>query len=281
MPLPLLAAAGVLGGASLANSALNYFGSQGAASAQRRAQGKARTDLTAGYGEAKGYQKPLYDTGMGQYQNLSDRYSAGGFANPHMDAYKFDPQQVFQDPEYQASMRAGTEAINSGANANSMLFSGTNARDLQQFGQDTFGRRSDTLYNRGFNAQNTAFDQNARTNLADFNMGNTLAQPGIGAANNLTNLAQGQGQDLANNSLGTGQINAQGIQNQYGAIGQGLTDLGNIGADTFLGYGKPGVNQPSAGGGVNASGQSWEDQIDGMINKTPLGSLNRPRTRLS
>lgn len=249
MPLPLLAAAGVLGGASLINSGLNYFGGNAAASAKRRAQGKARTDLTAGYDEAKGFQKPLYDTGMQQYQNLAGRYGAGDLTNPHMDPYKFDPQSVFQDPEYAASMRAGTEAINSGANANSMLFSGTNARDLQQFGQDTYGRRSDALYNRGFNATNTAFDQNARTNLADYNMGMGLANPGIQAAGNLSTLAQGQGQDLANNSLGTGNINAGQIQNQYGALGGGLTDLAGLGADAILGQGK-------------------------------LGSINKPRTRL-
>lgn len=235
--LPLLAAGLALGGASAINSGLNYFGAKSAGQAQRKAQGRARTDLTAGYDQAKGYQQPLYDTGMGQYQNLAQRYGAGDLINPHMDPYKFDPQSVFQDPEYAASMRAGTEAINSGANANSMLFSGTNNRDLQQFGQDTFAKRSDALYNRGYNAQNMAFDQNSRTNLTDFNMGMGLANPGIGAANSLTGLAQGQGQDLANNSLGTGQINAQTAQNQYGAWGQGITDIGGIGANAILGKG--------------------------------------------
>jgi hypothetical protein len=244
MPAPLLLAAGAIGGASLLNSGLNLIGGNQAANAQRRAQRKARTDLSAGYDQAQGYQQPLYDTGTKAYTDLAGRYGAGDLTNPKMDPYQFDPQSVFQDPEYQASMRSGTEAINAGANANSMLFSGVNARDLQQFGQDTYAKRSDALYDRGFNAQNTAFDQNARTNLADFNMGNSLAQPGIGAANNLSTLAQGRGQDLANNSLGTGQINAQAINNQYGAIGQGLTDLGGIAADYALGKGKPAVRQP-------------------------------------
>lgn len=236
MPVPLLAPAAIaLGGAGLVNAGLNYLGGDAAARAQRRAQGRARTDLNEGYGAAKGYQQPIYDQGMQAYGNLNDRYAQGGFSNPHMDPYQFDPQQVFQDPEYQASMRAGTEAINAGANANSMLFSGVNARDLNQFGQDVFAKRSDALYNRGFNAANTAFDQNARTNLADFNMGNTLAQPGFSAANNLTQLSTSQGQDLANNSLGTGVINAQNVMNKYNSVGQGLTDLTNVGADMALG----------------------------------------------
>lgn len=246
MPLPLLAAAGVLGAGSLLNTGMNIIGGNQAAKAQRRAQGAARTDLTTGYDEAKGYQKPIYNTGVQQYQDLSGRYSAGDLTNPHMDPYKFDPNSVFQDPEYQAAQRAGTESINSGANADSMLFSGQNQKDLTQFGMDNYAKRSDALYKRGFDATNTAFDQNAQTNLTDFNMGMGLANPGLRAAGDLSNLAQGEGQDLANNSLGTGQINAGQINNMAGSIGSGLTDLSKIGADYLSGPAKAPL-QPKSG----------------------------------
>jgi hypothetical protein len=247
MPLPLLAAAGALGGASLIKSGIDIYGGNKAARAQRKAQGKARTDLSQGYSDAQGFQQPIYDTGVKNYTDLSAKYAGGGFDNPKMDAYKFDPQGVFQDPEYQASLRAGTDAINGGANANSMLFSGQNQRDLSQFGQDTFAKRSDALYKRGFDATNTAFDQNAKSNLTNFNMGIDLAQPGIGAADNLSTLAQGQGQDLANNSLGTGQIRAGNINNTSNALGKGLTDLTNIGAMTAANWNNPNIFQPKAG----------------------------------
>lgn len=247
MPLPLLAAGGALAAGSLLNTGLNVIGGNKAAKAQRRAQGKARNDLTAGYDAAQGFQQPIYDEALGNYTDLSAAYKGGEFANPKMEAYKFDPNSVFEDPEFQAAQRAGTEAINSGANAGSMLFSGQNQRDLTQFGMDNYAKRSDSLYKRGFDATNTAFDQNAQTNLTNFNMGDRLTQPLAGSAGNLSTLAQSQGQDLANNSLGTGQINAGQINNQYGALGQGLTDLTKIGADYMAGAGKASPLQPKAG----------------------------------
>lgn len=247
MPLPLVAAAGALGAGSLLNTGLNVIGGNQAAKAQRRAQGKARTDLTQGYGAAEGFQKPIYDEALGNYTDLSAAYKGGEFANPKMEAYKFDPNSVFEDPEYQASMRAGTEAINSGANAGSMLFSGQNQKDLTQFGMDNFSKRSDALYKRGFDATNTAFDQNSQTNLTNFNMGDRLTQPLMGSAENLSGLAQSQGQDLANNSTGQGVIQSNNIMNTTNALGSGLTDLSKIGADYMAGAGKASPLQPKAG----------------------------------
>ncbi len=144
-----------------------------------------------------------------------------------MDAYQFDPQSVFKDPEYQAQMRAGTDAINGQANGNSMLFSGQNQRDLQQFGQDTFAGRSDALYNRGFNAQNTAFNQNALSNQNNFNQGLALTQPLGQAAGRLTDLSVMQGGDLANNDLAAGAIRTGNINNTTGQLTSMNSNLAN------------------------------------------------------
>lgn len=243
MPLPFLSAGAQIGG-KLLGGISDIIGGDRAAAALKKAQGKARSDLTQGYGQAQGYQRPIYDTGLKNYTNLSNDYASGRFANPHMDAYRFDPQSVFQDPEYQASLRAGTDTLDASASKGSMLFSGQHAKDLQQFGQDTFAKRSDMLYDRGFNAQNTAFNQNAMSNLNNFNMGQNLVQPLSGAASNLSNLAMNQGQDLANNSLGSGQIRAGNILRTSNALGGMAGDVGSGAADYLLGKGTPSVRQP-------------------------------------
>lgn len=205
-------------GAGTINGIANIWGGNLAAKAQRKANDKARTDLTKGYDEGKGYQNPIYDTSLKNYTDLSSGVAGGKYANPHMDAYQFDPQSVFQDPEYQAAMRSGTETINSGANKDSMLFSGQNSRDLTQFGQDEFAKRSDALYKRGFDSTNKAFDQNALTNQSNFNQGLALTQPLTGSANQLTDLSVMEGGDLANNDLSNGAIRTANINNTTGQL---------------------------------------------------------------
>jgi len=231
---------------SLASGALNILGGNSAADDLRAANDKAKSAITAGYGEAKGYQQPIYDTALGAYKNLNDRYQAGGFSNPHMDPFKFDPNSVFQDPEYQAQMRAGTEALNSGAEKNGMLFSGTNNRDLTKFGQDTFAGRSDALYKRGFDATNKAFDQNSTSNVNNFNMGYSLMNPLSGSAGQLTSLSLGQGEDLASLAQERGAINAGETANQFGQLG-GMTSLLGDSLNGLLPQGMAGKMSPLNG----------------------------------
>lgn len=258
MPIPLLAG-GLMAAGKIGSELTDIFGGNAAADALKVSQGKARTDLTQGYNAAKGFEQPLYDTGKGNLTDLSSSYASGQFKNPTMTPYQFDPQSVFKDPEYGAQMRAGTDAINNSAEAKGRLFSGANDKALDQFGQDTFAGRSNDLYNRGFNAQNTAFNQNAQSNLSNFNEGNTLAGYAPGAASHLADLSTGQGNALAGNDLGSGQIRAGNILRTSNAIGGGLSDLAGIGSDMSMGGG--------GFGGANAGGASWQDQIQQMMNK--------------
>ncbi len=260
MPIPLLA--GALGVAGKLGSGLtDILGGNAAAGALKAANGRARTDLTTGYSNAQGYQQPLYDTGKSNLSDLSSNYAAGKFNNPTMTPYQFDPQSVFKDPEYAAQMRAGTDAINNSAEAKGRLFSGANDKALTQFGQDTFAGRSDDLYNRGFNAQNTAFNQNAQSNLSNFNEGNTLAGYAAPAANNLSNLATGQGNALAGNDQFSGQIRAGNILNTSTALGSGLSDLAGGGSQMAT----LGSDPLSAGSGSANIGQ--DPQIAALLKK--------------
>lgn len=165
-----------------------------------------------------GFQQPIYNQSLGQYQNLSHAYNTGGFDIPHMEAYQFNPNQVFQDPEYQAQMRAGSQALNAGAQGKGTLFSGANDRDLMQYGQDLFANRSDALYNRGFNAQNTAFNQNLAGTGQNFNQGLALTQPLAGSAQNLSSLSTQRGADLASLNLGQGMVDSNKEKTKYGIM---------------------------------------------------------------
>lgn len=217
----------VKGAMSPLTAGLNIMGGNDVASALKDANSQARTDLNTGYDKATGFQQPIYDKALGAYTNLNDKYNAGGFSNPHMDPYKFDPNQVFQDPEYQAQMKAGTQALDSSAQSKGMLFSGPAQRDLMKFGQDTFAGRSDALYKRGFDATNKAFDQNNTTNLNNFDMGKSLASPLTGAASNLSNLSTERGSDLASLDQERGMIRAGNIGNTYSSLTGGLNELGD------------------------------------------------------
>jgi len=224
----------IVGG--LTSALTNKLGGDQAANSLKAANTKARTDLTQGYSQGMGFQQPIYDTAKNNYTDLSGKYASGGFSNPHMDPFKFDPQSVFQDPEYKAQMGAGTEAINRHAEATGGLFGGGQNRDLTQFGQDLFAKRSDALYNRGFDATNTAFNQNAASNATAFNQGNQLTQPLTGSANQLTDLSVNQGSDLAGNDQAAGNIRANNILGTTKAINGGISTLANNGS--FLGKGQ-------------------------------------------
>lgn len=238
---PAWAAAAQVGGKVLGGVA-DWIGGDMAADALKRAQRGARTDLTQGYQQGKGYQQPIYDTALKGYQDLAGDVNAGRYQTQAPGQFQFDPQQVFQDPEYQGAMRAGTEALDSSASRGSMLFSGQHQKDLTQFGQDTFAKRSDALWNRGFDAQNMGFNQSLAANGQNYGMARDITQPLTGTANNLSDLAVNQGQDLANNTLGSGQIRAGNILRTSSALGGIAGDVGSGTADYLLGKGMPGVN---------------------------------------
>jgi hypothetical protein len=242
MPNPISALSGL--GSTLFSGGADIVGNTMATNRLRSANTKARNELVGGYNQAQGYQQPIYNTALQNYSNLSNQYAAGNFNNPKMTPYQFDPNSVFQDPEYQAQMRAGTEALNSGAQAKGRLFSGANQKDLMRYGQDVFSGRSNELYNRGFNAQNTAFNQNLLGSGQNFNQGYQLTNPLAGAASSLTNLAGERGSDLANLALSRGNINANKINQMAGTIGNMGQKIGGAGADYFSG----------GGGGGSANG---------------------------
>ena len=231
----------------LVGGAIDLFGGNNASDIQRQAQRKAGGILDQGYGNAINLAAPMQQQSQGDYTNLSNQYGAGAFKNPTSTPYNggtFDANSVFSDPEYQAQMRAGTNAINSGAAGKGDLFSGNTLNALQQKGQDIFANRSDDLYNRfntnrnfGAQQQQQAFSNNAQSNATNFNEGNTLAGYAPGALDTSLNLNLGRAQAGADTELGVGATRANAYNLAGKKLGQFTGSAVDSGADALAKYG--------------------------------------------
>lgn len=221
----------------LIGGGIDLLSGNNASDIQRQAQRKAQADLNQGYGTALNLAAPMQQQSQEAFTNLNDQYGAGDFKNPTVTPYNggsFDPNSVLSDPQYQAEMTAGTNAINSGAAGKGMVFSGNTAEALNKFGQNTFTGREDDLNsqfntNRDFNAnqQQTAYQDNANNNQTNFNEGNTLAGYAPGALDTSLNLNLGNAQANADADLGVGATRA----NAWNTGGKKLGQLAGTGLD--------------------------------------------------
>lgn len=210
----------------------NIIGGDAADQAQQDAIGNAKTDINGAAATASGFQNPIYQTGLTNLNNLSNNYNSGSFSNPTVTPYSFDPSTVANDPEFKASLAAGTAAINGGAEKNGTLFSGGNDRDLQQFGQNTFAGMENQLEQQGFQASNAAEQENAANKAQAFQEGNQLASTAQPAANQLTNINTNLGENLGNLDLGAGAATAKNDLNTSSAISNLLGGSGGAGDQT-------------------------------------------------
>jgi hypothetical protein len=225
--------------------ALDIFGGNKGANIQRRATRKAGKFIDEGYGGALDLAAPMQEQSQKDYLDLSQGVSEGRYSMPDQQKYQagtfdFDPNDVFNDPEYKAQMRAGTDAINQGAASKGMLFSGNTGRDLTKFGSDLFAGRSDELYNRGrsefeddrnfdYDAGNRAYDTNTANREREYGMGADLASFAPEALDRTIDLGLGRAQGKADTELGVGDIRANNYRRAYGKAGRLSSTLGSQG----------------------------------------------------
>ncbi len=226
---------------------LDIYGGNKAANIQRRATRKAGNFIDEGYGGAIDLAKPMQEQSQQDYLDLSKGVREGKYSMPDQEKYQaedfsFDPQSIFNDPEYQAQMRAGTDAVSNNAAAKGMLFSGNTANALQQKGQDIFAGRSDELYNRGrgeyennrnfdYGAENRAYDTNTANRAREYGMGSDLAGYAPGALDRSIDLGLGRAQGKADTELGVGDIRANNYRRAYGKAGKLAGSLGSMGQE--------------------------------------------------
>lgn len=239
-----MASGGLLGGlGAIGSGILGINGDDEANQALQQGYTNAQGTVNNGYGSAEGLQQPIYQTGLGSLQNLSNTYNSGGFNNSlagqQYQPTQFNAANIGSDPEYQAELKQGTNAIQGSTEAQGGLFSGNTDRALQNYGEQTAAGQENNLFGQnlsqnqfGEQAQNQAYQQQAGNNAAQFGEGATLAGNANSGANALGNLYTGQASDIGNLQLGSAGANANtDIQNagQASAILGGMTGaLGQI-----------------------------------------------------
>lgn len=242
---------------SVTGGALDIFGGNKAANIQRRATRKAGDYIDKGYGGAIDLASPMQEQSQKDYLDLSQGVGAGKYSMPDQQKYQagefnFDPNDVFNDPEYKAQMRAGTDAISNSAASKGMLFSGNTGNALQQKGQEIFAGRSDELYNRGrgefendrnfdYGAENRAYDTNAANRKNEYGMQSDLASVAPGALDRSIDLGLGRAQGKADTELGVGDIRANNYRRAYGKAGKLATTLGSQAQGAIEGYAQGGL----------------------------------------
>lgn len=236
---------------------LDIYGGNKGSNIQRRATRKAGDYLDQGYGEAIDLAKPMQEQSQKDYLDLSQGVGEGRFSSPDQQKYQggefnFNPNDVFNDPEYKAQMQAGTDAIGNSAAAKGMLFSGNTGRDLTKFGSDLFAGRSDELYKRGrdafendrnfdYGAENRAYDSGVANREREYGMASDLASVAPGALDRSIDLGLGRSEAKADTELGVGDIRANAYRRGFGKAGKMATTLGSQGQAALEKYAQGGL----------------------------------------
>lgn len=271
-----MASGGPLG--SILGSVAGYFGNADAEDAQQEGFNNARGAVNTGYGTAEGLQQPIYQQGLGSLQNLSNTYNSGGFNNSlagqQYQPTTFNANTISSDPEYQAELKQGQNAIMGSSEAQGGLFSGNTDRSLQNYGEQTAAQQENNLFGQnlaqnqfGEGAQAQAYGQQAGNNAAQFGEGSTLASNANSGANSLANLYTQQGSDLGNIDIGAENARANSILNATGDIQAGIqggTDFLSGGSSGGYNANSTGLNGPSYMGSNYGGGQSGLGSMSGM-----------------
>lgn len=247
---------------------------------------KARSDVTAGYANAQGYQQPYYQAGLQSYQNLSSMVNSGALTQAPMNYqapaeqdygnYQEQPFNFQEDPGYAFRQQEGQSALQNSAAARGNLLSGATLKALQRYGSNLASQEYQAAYNRydtnrkyqadqyqnnrnfardvytgnrafGYGQAFDQYNQGAAQKTAQYNQLNQMAGYGQAAGNNLSNMAVGQGNAYANLNLQEGGARAAGWQAAWNAAYNQGGDAIQVG--TSMG-GKLGGGQ--SGGGLQS-----------------------------
>lgn len=200
---------------------------------------QGRGDIEGYHGKAMGYLNPYMESGGRTNALLGNYLGVNG-----VDAQRQAMADFQNDPGYQAQFDAGVGALDRSAAARGGVYSGSQMKDLSQYGQQfqrqAFNDRINQL--SGFGAQG----QQAATNAAGL-----TSQTG----NALGNMAFGFGQQNAANRINfaNGMAQAAGIgpQNALNAFGSVAKLFGGGGG----GFGFGNLFGGGGGGGNNNNNQ--------------------------
>jgi hypothetical protein len=272
MPLPLLAAAGIVGGASLIGQGIsaygNYKGGKASAEAQRRmaeankkfAQDNYNTQYGAGSQEAG-----VRDMGLNSLNDLNALIESGDLYKGYGDyqgQLEFDPSSVdvTQDPGYKFRLQQGQEALDASAAASGGMNSGAQMKALMEYGQNLGSQEFQNAYSRQegtFNNNSTrkytdyltrlnGYNQNLRNQVTDLSSMAGFGERALGrqgAANSaMSGQVMGYNTDIGNANA----ISAGAPWAAMSGVGQGISNAVQDGMGMYaMGGGFNTATQPS------------------------------------
>lgn len=192
------------GGSGAYGSLLNTGLQLGGALYGQYQSNKAADQAAQGMQNGLDLQRYMYDTTRADYAPYRQ---AGVGALGQIQNLLANPSSITSDPGYQFGLSQGTKALNNGAAAGGMTYSGAQQKALQRYGQDYAGTKLNESYNRL--ASLAGLGQTATSGTAS---------AGSNYANNGSNLLSGMGNVQAASTYGNGQnwLNALGNIAQYG-----------------------------------------------------------------
>lgn len=126
----------------------------------------------------------------------------------------FTGANLQNDRGYQFGLGQGTQALERSAAARGGLYSGATMKALQRYGQDYAGTKF-----------NEAFNRNQATNDSRFNRLASLAGLGQAGSSQVAAAGQNYANNVGNNLIGVGNVNAANQINQGNQLSNGVNQL--------------------------------------------------------
>lgn len=204
--MSFIAAASIMGGASLVGGALGASASRSAARQQMQAINEAKGEIGRAYETSKGYYTPFSEAGA---QGLNALRGLMNYKDFSMEDYQ-------QDPGYQFRLKEGLKQLNRNVAARGGAFSGNTLRGMQGYAQNMASEE----YGNAFNRYLQQRQERLRMPLYFTNMG-------MQTASDLANLSTSYGANLANLIGQGGQAQAAGTMGAANAWSNALSGVSN------------------------------------------------------
>ena len=214
-----LSAAGSLGGAALA---AHGAGKQADAATQaaelQHEDAQAALDFQKQqYAQEQQNISPWLQAGQGAVSSLSGMLQNGGF--PDWTQQFQAPTDVTEqnDPGFQFRLAEGQKALERSAAAKGNLLTGGTAKALDRYAQDYASNEYGNVYNRALQQYQLGYNQFQQNQANRFNRYASLAGLGQTAAGQLNSAGQSAANNVSNILLGSGQQIGSDIQNAAAA----------------------------------------------------------------
>lgn len=263
--MSFIAAAVIVGGATVASAAANYFASNNAADAaenaaeiQAAAADKQAQNQWDVYNKNVALAKPWRDAGiqaLDQISGLTSNLGQGFLAD-----FTGADYLKYQDPSYAWRLKQGQAGIEAQAGAQGLTGSGTLGVALSDYNQNAASQEYGNAYNRWMNSQNTFYNRLAGLSGTGQAQTNAITAMGSNTVNNVGQLGMAGANALAAGQINSANAYSSGLNGISNAFTSGAGVVGNMMNQQYLasllGGGNSTFNLANTGYGQAVTGAS-------------------------